>query len=87
MVPYKYWMDFDEGGKIILSDCSNEYCCSKGSLSDGCDYFRNQLCTIHRNASVPFCGKCHDGYSELLRSEACGICDGYRNLYILVPIV
>ena len=78
-------MNIEENGSIIASDCPNQYCCQ---AQDGCDYVDDaaNLCALHRDPDTPLCGKCVEGYSELLGTVNCGICDGDYYQYLLIPI-
>ena len=75
-----------EDGDIIASDCPNRYCCQ---LQDGCDYVddTNNLCALHRDPNTPLCGRCEEGYSELLGTVNCGLCDGDYYGYFVIPVV
>eukprot|EP01083_Nonionella_stella_P049805 132679_1 len=71
---------------IISGRCPPGYCCD---VDAGCDYMyeTSSLCAAHRNASVPLCGRCEYGYSELFGSAKCGACD-HSNLYLMLyPII
>lgn len=77
----------EDDGNIIASDCPNRYCCQ---LADGCNYvddFDDNLCAPHRDPSVPLCGKCEEGYSELLGTVNCGLCDRDYWEYLLIPVL
>ena len=82
LISYNYWMSFDDNDSIISSECPIGYCCRS---KDGCDYKEHELCTLNRNASIPLCGKCDNGYSELLNSAECGVCD--ENQFLWAPLL
>ena len=75
----------EEDGYIIASDCPNRYCCQ---LQDGCDYVDDSanLCALHREPNTPLCGKCEKGYSELLGTVNCGLCEEDYYGYLVVPV-
>ena len=84
-ITYNHWMSIiEEDGLIIASDCPNRYCCQR---ANGCDYIDNSedLCALHRDLMVPLCGKCENGYSELLGTENCGICDRNHYEWLIIP--
>ena len=84
-VLYNHWMEIEEDGRIVSSDCPNQYCCQK---QDGCDYVMDSaaLCALHRDSTVPLCGKCERGYSEKLGTVNCGICTRNRYELFLIPL-
>ncbi len=64
----EYW---DNQEIVMSSSCPAGYCCQK---IDGCRYLddKSSLCAANRNVSVPLCGKCNDGFSEMLGTSDCG---------------
>merc|ERR1712151_512215 len=62
-ITYNHWIGIaEDDGHIIGSDCPNRFCCQ---LADGCNYiddFDDNLCALHRDPTVPLCGKCEEGY-------------------------
>lgn len=83
LISYNYWMRIGEHGQIISSDCPNGRCCQ---YAEGCDFKdKSSLCATNRNVSVPLCGRCDDGFSELLGTSECGLCDGFQFIFVLLP--
>ena len=74
--------------------CPSGLCCTElgGCTFDNTNDSYNVLCAKNRDPSVYFCGKCHEGYSEVYGSyscsDKCGKDANEHNLYlVLVPIV
>ena len=91
IVDYNYWIQITHPTnstdfKMITTDCPSSYCCQK---ADGCDYLLDfdELCAANRNSSTALCGSCIDGYSELLATADCGICDGWHYEYFILPFI
>ena len=79
-------MSIDGDGGIAASDCPNRYCCQ---FADGCDFVADSesLCALHRDPTAPLCGKCEEGFSELLGTVNCGLCDRDHWEYLVLPVV
>eukprot|EP01084_Bolivina_argentea_P170580 295581_1 len=45
------------------------------------------LCAQNRNHSIPLCGSCNNGYSQVFNSPNCKICDNNHWEYLCFPIV
>eukprot|EP01084_Bolivina_argentea_P016898 31569_1 len=71
---------------IISGSCPPGYCCK---LETGCNFITdsNVLCAPYRDPNVVLCGKCLDGYSELLFSTSCGLCKHSAWYIIIYPIL
>ena len=84
-ITYNHWMSVDEtNGQLTASDCPTQYCCQ---IADGCDYIEDSedLCAPYRDPNSPLCGKCEEGYSEMLGTVSCGICDRNHYEYAVFP--
>ena len=91
----KSWTDPPDSGndicivRIATYLCPSDLCC--GGF-DGCKYKHTTdtmsvLCAENRNSSVPFCGRCNDGYSEVYGSYSCSDkCDKDNLILVFIPI-
>eukprot|EP01084_Bolivina_argentea_P147726 258410_1 len=87
-----YWMTIDEknsDNSLITAKCPTNYCCKN---VNGCNWHKNvvglqsNLCAANRDYTVALCGKCLDGYSELIGSVACGECNRDHVEFLLWPL-
>eukprot|EP01083_Nonionella_stella_P096611 271656_1 len=73
MIEANYWISLDE---TISSHCPSGYCNAQYgdylTLSESDD----GLCALNRDPSVPLCGACKEGYSEVFGSSICKKCTG-----------
>ena len=84
MISYHHWATVNtDGNKILSGNCPNGYCCD---ISNGCNYILDDICASNRDSLISLCGKCKEGYSEILGSAACGKCDEHNSLWLLFPI-
>ncbi|ETO18478.1 hypothetical protein RFI_18787, partial [Reticulomyxa filosa] len=67
--------------------CPVNLCCNQfaGCLYDGSDSIN--LCAKNRDPTVPFCGKCLDGYSEIIGSTECKVCNSTFWGLFFIPVV
>eukprot|EP01084_Bolivina_argentea_P255525 429801_1 len=91
LIDYNHWITIQKRSyninKILTSDCPNGYCCQN---INGCGYlldYNTSLCALNRDPSIPICGKCMNGYSELLASSNCGICETSHYEYLVLPLI
>ncbi|ETO27429.1 hypothetical protein RFI_09705 [Reticulomyxa filosa] len=76
----------DSVSELAAASCPTGYCCQRHR---GCNYATDTkyICASNRNSSVPLCGACNDGFSELLGTAACGACEEPQTWLVLVPII
>eukprot|EP01084_Bolivina_argentea_P171203 296605_1 len=89
-ISYNYWVTIsDNANQIISNFCPAGLCCQNKM---GCDYLqnintngRNKLCASNRNYTIPLCGGCNDGFSEVFGSNNCKYCKDDNYSYLLFP--
>eukprot|EP01084_Bolivina_argentea_P107323 191888_1 len=89
IVDQYYWMNIENthnSVSIISGVCPDSYCCMQ---QNGCHFFNNKtlLCAPNRDANSILCGKCVDGYSELLFTASCGRCENNHYIWLLYPFL
>eukprot|EP01083_Nonionella_stella_P146563 461143_1 len=85
-IDFNYWMNFDiQSNAFISSYCPSGYCCLQ---QNGCFYDNASvgLCALNRNASIPLCGGCNDGFVEVFGNTNCMKCADNHYEYLLLPI-
>eukprot|EP01084_Bolivina_argentea_P109917 196352_1 len=88
IISYNYWVDIDANMNIIANFCPNKFCCQN---MNGCNYLKHinnkstKLCAMNRNYSIPLCGGCNYGFSDVFGTNGCKYCDKNNYLYLLIP--
>ena len=88
LIEYNHWIGFDVNHIIQdITICPASFCCQHEL---GCNYINDisnngRLCALNRNHSIPLCGSCIDGYSEVFGSSKCAKCDDNNYHYLLFP--
>eukprot|EP01083_Nonionella_stella_P102092 290145_1 len=85
-IEFNHWATFDPQKSALLSSyCPAGHCCLR---PNGCFYddSLDGLCANNRNASIPLCGGCSDGFAEVFGSGNCRECTENHYEYLLLPI-
>eukprot|EP01083_Nonionella_stella_P107762 312515_1 len=90
-IDFNYWAHFDPQQNLILATyCPAGFCCSR---KDGCVHdvaspnaSSSNLCAKHRDASMPLCGGCITGYSEVFGTANCSKCTSNHYELLLFPL-
>eukprot|EP01084_Bolivina_argentea_P123178 218298_1 len=83
-IHYNYWIDI-ENYTMISGLCPPFRCCQN---RNGCNYFESfTLCSAGRDPSSHLCSECLPGYTELIASVSCGICQRDYTERLLLPLL
>ena len=96
-VPYNAWVSVKDVSKVnifsanakesvLIGSCPKGYCCNDHK---GCKFNTNhkQLCQENRNDTVPLCGACNKGYSEVIGTTRCEKCPRHFIERLIYPFV
>ena len=86
-IDHNYWFSYSlNNSKITTSICPPFYCCSSFT---GCNYVndKSSLCAMNRDPDSLLCSQCLDGYSELIGTNQCGICDKNQLHLLIIPYI
>ena len=67
--------------------CPAELCCTNISGCSFNGYNAQQLCAKNRDPNVNFCGKCKNGYSEIIGTYECAKCNENQLYLLLIPFI
>eukprot|EP01084_Bolivina_argentea_P053502 98228_1 len=92
IISFNYWVSINalssKNETFYSSYCPPGFCCTNndGCLTNNSDSSFSNLCAKNRNASVPLCGECNQGFAEVFGSTNCRRCQKNYYEYLLIPM-